>query len=402
MVSAVTFIHAADLHLDSPFSGLRDLPASILKDIRESPFKSFQRIVKNAICRHVDFMVISGDLFDGENRNLRTQVRFRSEMERLQQHGIPVFIVHGNHDHLSGSWIKVDFPENVHIFSDEMEVKRFEKMDGTTVHLYGFSYPRRHVTERMIESYVKSEAADYHIGLLHGNLEGNSDHGNYAPFSLNELTEKDFDYWALGHIHKRQVVSEYPLVIYPGNIQGRNRKELGVKGCVLVEMDGEEKRHSFIETSELIWESVLFKVSATAGFDDLYKQCKEMNGQIRSDDKGYLIDIQLDVEDPFVFSRELLEDLTRLLQEEEEQEQSFVWVHKITLQPSSLRKAGKRLTPFTNEIAKLTADFADIEKVLAPLYKQAKSRRFLDALSQEEEQELMNEAERWLLQVFES
>lgn len=401
MVSAVTFIHAADLHLDSPFSGLRDLPASILKDIRESPFKSFQRIVDKAICRQVDFMVLSGDLFDGENRNLRTQVRFRSEMERLQQHGIPVFIVHGNHDHLSGTWIKVDFPDNVHIFSDELEVKRFEKVDGATVHLYGFSYPRRHVTERMIASYVKSETADYHIGLLHGNVEGNSDHGNYAPFSLKELTEKDFDYWALGHIHKRQVVSEYPLVIYPGNIQGRNRKEAGVKGCVLVELDGKEKRHSFIETSELIWESIPFKVSATAGFDDLYKQCKEMIGQKRSNDRSYLIDIQLDVEDPFDFSREMLEDLTRLLQEEEVHEQSFVWVYKIALRPS-LGKVGKKLTPFTNEISKLTAEFADMEKVLAPLYKQAASRRFLDALTQEEEQELLNEAERWLLQVFES
>ena len=254
-MSGVKFIHAADLHLDSPFSGLKDMPSSILKELRESPFKAFQTIINEAITRQVDFIVLSGDLFDGENRSLRTQVRFRTEMEKLQQHQIPAYIIHGNHDHLSGSWITVGLPDNVHVFSGQTEMKRFEKIDGTTVHLYGFSYPRRQVRERMIETYIKAEGADYHIGLLHGNLEGNSEHSPYAPFSLKELAAKDFDYWALGHIHKHQVVSEDPLVIYPGNIQGRNRKESGVKGCMLIEFDGDMKRHSFIETSEVIWES---------------------------------------------------------------------------------------------------------------------------------------------------
>ncbi|MGE7601943.1 metallophosphoesterase family protein [Peribacillus sp. NPDC097675] len=400
-MSKVTFIHAADFHLDSPFSGLKDLPASLLKEIRESPFKSFQKIVDEAINLHVDFMVISGDLFDGENRNLRTQVRFRREMERLLQNEIPAFIIHGNHDHLSGSWISVDQPENVHIFSAETEVKRYEKKDGTTVHLYGFSYPRRHVTERIIESYRKSGVADYHIGLLHGNLEGNTEHSDYAPFSLKELEAKDFDYWALGHIHKRQVVSEHPLVIYPGNIQGRNRKESGVKGCVLVEMDGEAKGHSFIETSGVIWESETIRVTEDSGFDALYQQFSEVIEQTRSNGRCSLLDIKLDVGTCLGFRHEMLEDLIRLLQEEE-QEQPFVWLYKITLIPNSIRKARGKQTPFTNEISSLATDFADMEDVLAPLYKQAGARRFLEVLEQEEKEELLNEAERWLLQVFDS
>ena len=400
-MSKVTFIHTADLHLDSPFSGLKDLPASLLKEIRDSPFKSFQKIIDQAISHHVDFILISGDLFDGENRNLRTQVRFRSEMERLLQYEIPIFIIHGNHDHLSGSWITVDLPDNVHVFSAEMEVKRYEKKDGTTVHLYGFSYPRRHVTERMIESYLKSGDADYHIGLLHGNLEGNSEHSDYAPFSLKELEAKDFDYWALGHIHKRQVVSEHPLVIYPGNIQGRNRKESGEKGCVLVEIDGEAKMHFFIETSGVIWGSETIKVTEDAGFDALYQQFSKIIEQKRSDGRSYLLDIKLDVGACLDFRHEMLEDLMKILQEEE-QEQPFVWLYKITLIPHSLRKMRKNITPFTNEISDLAANFADMETVLAPLYKQAGARRFLDALVQEEKQELINEAERWLLQVFDS
>ncbi|MFJ7745622.1 exonuclease SbcCD subunit D [Peribacillus sp. NPDC097295] len=400
-MSKVTFIHAADLHLDSPFSGLKDLPASIISEIRDSPFKSFQKIVDQAISHHVDFILISGDLYDGENRNLRTQVRFRSEMERLLQHEIPAFIIHGNHDHLSGSWITVDLPENVHVFSAEMEMKMYEKKDGTTVHLYGFSYPRRHVTERMIGAYRKSGAADYHIGLLHGNLEGNSEHSDYAPFSLKELVAKDFDYWALGHIHKRQVASEHPLVIYPGNIQGRNRKESGVKGCVLVEMDGVAKHHTFIETSGVIWGSETLQVTEDAGFDALYQQIKEVIRQKRFSGRSYLLDIKLDVGACLDFRHDMLDDLTRILQEEE-QGPPFVWLYKITLNPHSLRKESKRLTPFINEIFNLAADFAEMETVLAPLYKQAGARRFLEDLEKEEKQELLKEAERWLLQVFES
>lgn len=397
----IKFIHTADLHLDSPFSGLKDLPETILKEIRESPFKSFQAIVDLAICHHVDFIVISGDLFDGENRSLRTQVRFRSEMERLLQHKIPAYIIHGNHDHLSGSWITVELPENVHVYSAEMEVKKYEKDDGTTVHLYGFSYPKRHVSERMVETYVKSEGADYHIGLLHGNLEGNSEHSDYAPFSLRELVQKDFDYWALGHIHKRQVVSEHPLVIYPGNIQGRNRKEFGEKGCVLVEMDGAAKRHTFIETSGLKWESETLKVMEDTSFDGVYKQCSEIVERKRSEGRSCLLDIKLDVEGDLEFKHEMLDDLIHLLQEEE-QSHPFVWLYKMTVIPSNVRDMRGKSTPFTNEISMLASDFADIETAVAPLYEHAGARRFLDVLNSDEQQELLNEAERELMRLFES
>ncbi|WP_207196281.1 DNA repair exonuclease [Peribacillus sp. TH24] len=401
-VSSVKFIHAADLHLDSPFSGLKDMPPSLLKEIRESPFKAFQKMINEAIFHQVDFIVLSGDLFDGENRSLRTQVRFRSEMEKLQQHQIPAFIIHGNHDHLSGSWVTVELPGNVHVFSGQTEVKLFQKSDGTSVHLYGFSYPRRHVTERMIETYIKAEGADYHIGLLHGNLEGNSEHSPYAPFSLKELCAKDFDYWALGHIHKHQVVSENPLVIYPGNIQGRNRKESGVKGCLLVELDGDTKRHSFIETSGVIWESETIKISADSNFDALYKVCKDILEKKRFDGRCYLLEIKLDIVGSVNYYGEILEELTRILQDEEQGE-SFVWLYRIKIiQPISVVSSREKITPFVAEISMLASEFEDIETALSPLYKQPGARRFLDSLEAEEQQELMDEAERWLLQVFES
>ncbi|MFE4811253.1 exonuclease SbcCD subunit D [Peribacillus simplex] len=401
-LSGVKFIHAADLHLDSPFSGLKDMPSSILKELRDSPFKAFKTIINEAISHQVDFIVLSGDLFDGENRSLRTQVRFRAEMEKLQQHQIPAYIIHGNHDHLSGSWITVELPNNVHVFSGKTEVKRFEKIDGTTVHLYGFSYPRRHVRERMIETYIKAEGADYHIGLLHGNLEGNSEHSPYAPFSLKELAAKDFDYWALGHIHKHQVVSVDPLVIYPGNIQGRNRKESGIKGCLLVEFDGDMKRHSFIETSEVIWESETIEISAEGGFDALFKQCKEVIEQKGFDGRSFLLELKLDAGDGAGPYGDYLEELTRIFQEEDQGE-PFIWVYKIKfIQSMPMIRSNERISPFMAEVSMLASEFDDTDAALAPLYIHPGARRFLDSIEPEEKRELLDEAERWLLQVFEA
>ena len=101
-MSGIRFIHAADLHLDSPFVGLKNVPEAILHKMKEAPFLAFRKLIEEAIARKVDFILLAGDLYDGENRSLRTQVRFRREMERLLEHGIQVYIIHGNHDHLGG------------------------------------------------------------------------------------------------------------------------------------------------------------------------------------------------------------------------------------------------------------------------------------------------------------
>lgn len=400
-MSSVKFIHAADLHLDSPYTGLKDLPSRIVKELRESPFKAFQKIIHEAIFHQVDFIVLSGDLFDGENRSLRTQVRFRTEMEKLRQHQIPAYIIHGNHDHLSGTWITVELPENVHIFSGQTEVKLFEKADGTSVHLYGFSYPRRHVKERMIETYMKAEGADYHIGLLHGNLEGNAEHSPYSPFSQKELADKDFDYWALGHIHKHQVVSEDPLVIYSGNIQGRNRKESGEKGCMLIELDGDLGRHSFIGTSGVIWHSETIQVTADGGFDAIFKQCQELIEQKCLDGRSYLLELKLDAGAYAGEIAEYLDELTRILQEEEQAE-AFVWVYKIKLIQTIPMIRSSKVSPFVAEISELASEFEDTEAASAALYHHPIARRFLDSMEPKEQKSLLDEAERWLLKVFET
>lgn len=146
----ISFIHAADLHLDSPMAGLKHLPAELFNRTKESTFTSLQKLTQTAIRLQVDFVIIAGDVFDGEDRSLKAQSRFRKEMLKLEAEGIPVYVVHGNHDHLNGSWVHLDMPKNVYVFPSEVETMKLTTKSGEIVHLYGFSYPVRHVVDRKI------------------------------------------------------------------------------------------------------------------------------------------------------------------------------------------------------------------------------------------------------------
>ena len=226
-------------------------------------------------------------------------------------------------------------PENVHIFSDKVEVKTYENSEAV-VHLYGFSYPTRHVEDNQLVKYIKKEGADFHIGILHGHSEGNSDHGRYASFTTKELMEKNFDYWALGHIHKRQIIQNSPFIVYPGNIQGRNRKELGEKGCYLVQMTAQETQIDFIETADIIWEHVRVDCKNINSFQDLYFHLQKIIEEKRLNGKGVLLimtllNIQL-IEKEWISLKN--GELLQVLQEDEKGQNSFVWPIAIDIQDS--------------------------------------------------------------------
>lgn len=388
----ITFIHGADLHLDSPFVGLKHIPEHILQKMKEASFQAFQQIVQEAIVRKVDFLLLSGDLYDGANRNLHTQIRFRKEMERLQQHGIQVFIIHGNHDHLGGKWISLQQPDNVTVFGSECDVKEFIKQD-TKVHIYGYSYPTQHVTQRVIGSYAKKAGADYHIGMLHGNLEGQSEHSSYAPFSLDELIEKDFDYWALGHIHKRQELLLSPPVIYPGNIQGRHRKESGLKGCYYVHLSGKHATLQFIPTSKIRWESIMLEVDENEHFDDLLFKCRTSLQELRNEHIPCFVSIQIVNHNP---SLQLTEDeLLEVIQHEEELQEIFIYPYRVRWEDKRLLSAENQ--PLLSLIQHYNWTEQEINEAIQPIYRHPLGRKFLSTLSSEEKAELLKEAEELLV-----
>lgn len=248
MTDSITFIHAADLHLDSPFKGLTKLPSAIFNDIKQSTFSALDQLIHHAIFKKVDFILLVGDLFDNEKQSLKAQIHLRSAFEQLQEHEIDVFLSYGNHDYILGNPYRVRYPENVHIFQEE-SVTHFTYRKATVpiAQIYGFSYHNRAVQMNKTSEYeIENEQIPFHIATLHGSVHGNTSHDPYAPFSLTELQTKPFDYWALGHIHQRAELSITPPIIYPGNTQGRHRNEQGEKGCYIVEMTSTNTSIDFI------------------------------------------------------------------------------------------------------------------------------------------------------------
>ncbi|PRY79084.1 DNA repair exonuclease [Alkalibacterium olivapovliticus] len=273
----IRFIHAADLHLDSPYIGLKELSVQIADQVKESTFQSLENIVEQAISHQVMFVLFSGDIYDLEDRSIKAQIRFRQQMERLRKHSISVYLIHGNHDFIASKSDHLSLPSNVKVFSPAVETEYIETDKGETIAVSGFSYDKRWIDKRMISEYpVRGKQVDYHIGMLHGYEEGqNSDHGRYAPFSLNELISKDYDYWALGHIHKRQMLSSEPPVYYSGNTQGRHKNEAGEKGCLLVELSQSGKQIQFISTAPVIWDRLTVDASMEGSLNSIYEHIKK-------------------------------------------------------------------------------------------------------------------------------
>ncbi len=229
------FIHTADIHLDSPLRGLEAHEGAPVEEIRGATRRAFDNLVDLAIEEKVDFVLIAGDLYDGDWKDYHTGLFFVSRMGRLQKAGVRVILISGNHDAVSRITRTMPLPENViHLSSRKPQSVVLEDY-GVIIH--GQSYATKAVSENLASGYPHGDSDYFNIGLLHTSLTGREGHENYAPCSLDDLISKGYEYWALGHVHKREAVSVDPLIIFPGNIQGRHIKETGVKGATLVTID---------------------------------------------------------------------------------------------------------------------------------------------------------------------
>lgn len=226
------FIHAADPHLDSPLRGLEAHEGAPVETLRGATRKAFENLVNLAIDEAVNFVVIAGDLYDGDWKDYSTGLFFRGQMVRLQAKGIPVYLIAGNHDAASVISKKLTLPENVHVFStrtaETMEVP------GLAAVIHGRGFPHRAVPENLAVDYPAAVPGKFNLGLLHTSLTGRPDHDTYAPCSEQDLRNKGYAYWALGHIHQPEVISEDPWIVFAGNCQGRHARETGPRGCRLV------------------------------------------------------------------------------------------------------------------------------------------------------------------------
>ena len=229
------FIHTADIHLDSPLTGLSAYVDAPVEMLRTATRDAFTNLISEAIEQSVDFMVIAGDLYDGTWKDHNTGIYFCKEMGRLKKAGIPVYLLFGNHDAESEMTKKLQLPDNVFAF-DTKKPSTF-RLEHLKVALHGRSFKENETTENLASGYPAPVADMFNIGVLHTALEGNAAHATYAPCSLDELHAKGYHYWALGHVHDYQLWEGGSTVVFPGNLQGRHIRETGPRGAVIVTAD---------------------------------------------------------------------------------------------------------------------------------------------------------------------
>lgn len=393
-MAPIRFIHTADLHLGSPFTGLSGMTAEQRKMFANTVYKAFDTLIEYAVKEKPDFLLIVGDIYDGEDRTLRAQYKFQQGMERLDREGVPVMISHGNHDHLSGSWSRFELPSNVYVFTDKVASHRL-LVSGQTVSVSGFSYKERHVKESMVNGFpVAIDAAAYHIGMLHGSMDGDSSHAVYAPFKKEQLLSKNYHYWALGHIHLRQVLHKDPCVVYPGNIQGRNRKEAGEKGFYDVRLENTDTRMEFIRTSAVCFDSLNVSCKNLMHMNELIDACVVTLEEYTAENGPIMAVLHLIDQD--MHSTELLETISEsalleAIQEAISSNSVEAWVSQVVLEDAY---SETRVSAIGETISTLMEQWnlTDWKSVLKELYQHPKASRYLDPLTEKSVEEMTADA----------
>lgn len=384
----IKFIHCADLHLDSPFKSRYYLSPSILKDVKESGYNSFTKIVDDAIKEQVDFIVISGDLFDQHNRTLRAEVFLREQFTRLEQEQIFVYIIHGNHDPLSDV-VHTVWPNNVTVFGDSVSTYQLITKNGQVVYLHGFSYQKDESYENKIDEYPESTGnKGIHIGVLHGTYAQASDvKQRYTEFNIEDLNSKLYHYWALGHIHERKMISELSQIHYPGNIQGRHFKELGKKGYLLVEGDESKLEATFKPTQYIRFDIANIETKAK-GKHALYETIQKFKESVRSEGKAFYR-LNVYVRQDEILREEEINQVIQLIQEYEENQTNFIFIEQLNVffeHDSEVALANE----FNDDILE---DNQILEDALSDLYMNPKANRFLDSFSDVDKKSLIERGE---------
>lgn len=245
------FIHAADIHLDSPMRGLPNYPGAPIEEIRAATRRALEALVNLATEDNVDLVLIAGDLYDGDWRDYNTGLFLAAQMTRLREAGIEVVIASGNHDAASQITRHLKLPDNVRRLSTKHpESVVFEEF-GAVVHGQGFS--ERHVLTNVTRDYPQVSPDLFNIGMLHTSA-GLAGHDEYAPCSKQDLLARGYQYWALGHIHRYEVLSSDPWILFPGNLQGRHIRETGPKGCIVVTVENDKATVERRDLAVVRWE----------------------------------------------------------------------------------------------------------------------------------------------------
>lgn len=412
-----TFIHAADLHLDTPFSGLGQVAPQIQEALREASLEAFDALVELALGEEARFLLIAGDIYDGANHGIRAQHRFLSGLKRLSEQGIATILIHGNHDP-QGGWSAIrNWPTGVTIFGDKQVEKVTLSKDGrpyATIH--GVSFAKANASENPTQQFQRGLEPGIHIGLLHCSVGGCSEeHAAYNPCTLEDLKSSLMDYWALGHIHKSEILCRDPWVVYPGDIQGRSPKgsELGAKGAMVVRVESDRVRE--VTFAPLARIEFAFLDRDIANVPDLaslvglmLEDAEELQGTMGG--KGLILRARLKGRGPL--AQELclpgkLEELTNSLRQESPEGSSFIWWDEILDQYAGIldRETLRNQNDFSGELLRINeARHADPDRLTAFWEQQTAPlkvfKNLVPTLSESEKAQLIQEAEALALDLL--
>ena len=407
-MKAFNFVHTADLHLDSPFLGLREVDQHVATELREATFRSFDRIVDLCLERGADFLLVAGDIYDSRDRSLRAQLRFRDGLKRLTDAGISSFVVHGNHDPLDSWAATLEWPKRAHVFGGKRVTGVPVVRNGETIaYVYGISYPTQEVRQNLAERFRRADDAPFAIGLLHCNVGENTGHEPYAPCTLESLTKCGMDYWGLGHVHNQRMIShEKPMVVYAGNPQGRHPGELGARGCYMVTVDEEGRPAAEfvpVDTIRWFWETV---PTEELGSDEaliraVEAACQRVREQAES--RPAVGRITLVGRSPIhqsLVRPGFVAELAQRVREAEGSETPFVWVERIDVatRPPVDVEARRSGHDFVADLLSHVERYRVNSELLQPLGERLeplfrRAHRFLESPTDEELREWLEEAE---------
>ena len=255
------FIHIADVHLGTAFAGRSD---DMRNRLRRAAREAFARCVATAVAEQMDALLIAGDLFDGPHVSFKTERFLLAQLGVLAEADIQVVYATGNHD--PGRGIRdggVSWPGNVTVIpgAEPVAVPIVGRSGDTTGYVTGAGHATSHETEDLSRRLHPVPGTSLpQVALLHtqvASAAGSDVHGSYARSNSDHLRAAGFHYWALGHVHARQALSADPPIHYCGNLQGRNPRETGPKGGMLVDLgDPAHPVVEFREFSPVRWEKL--------------------------------------------------------------------------------------------------------------------------------------------------
>jgi DNA repair exonuclease SbcCD nuclease subunit len=356
-----TFLHAADIHLDSPLHRLDAYEGVPVDLFRGAARRAFENLVRLALAEKAAFVVIAGDLFDGDWRDYNTGLHLVSQMNRLGAAGIRVFLLAGNHDATGRITRTLRLPDNVRLFpADRPATFRIEEL-GVSVHGQSFATPA--VRRDLSRDYPEPVAGDFNLGVLHTGVTGREGHEPYAPCSPESLRNKGYDYWALGHVHRHEIVGEDPPVLFSGNIQGRHIRETGPKGCVRVRVDDAGRAAwSFVALDVVRWAAADVDAADAGSAYEVVDRTRARLEALTEENDGKPLAVRIRLSGTTTAHGDLSSDPDRWTSEiraaANEAGGGRIWVEKIRIDTRA-PAAGADL-PATGAIAELTALFESL------------------------------------------